>query len=257
VPPSLRDASHATEHLQSLLASSRLGLLARPRLITLGSTLDPILLRTAVRRGAASCQAVLRSCPGSASARVVAAEPSSVAERRRRCNPSEVGPPSRRRRRRGRRGCPAAGHAVRRSVRRADVRPPDHADGQCPGDRCPRDRCDPGVRTDRCPVSAAAASALSGPRWIPDVGAPGQATFGGLGSTCRCGPQRACAWLARGSTADLGCRFAGAPAAAPRSPPGRPRELVQRQGAGRLAGSTRRSGCSQVPRRCVLGRLPA
>ena len=45
-----------------------------------------------------------------------------------------------------------------------------------------------GVRTDRCPVSAASASALSGPRWIPDVGAAGQATFGGLGSTCRCGP---------------------------------------------------------------------
>jgi leucine-zipper of insertion element IS481 len=38
------------------------------------------------------------------------------------------------------------------SVRRADV--------MCPGVRCPGDRCDPGVRTDRRPVSAAAAAAL-------------------------------------------------------------------------------------------------
>jgi hypothetical protein len=93
-----------------------------------------------------------------------------------------------------------------------------------------------GVRTDRRPVSAAAASALSGPRCIPDVGAAGQATFGGSGSTCRCSPRAAwsslpesglagkgwsnvgSAWLAQVSTADLGRRFAVAPAAAPRSP---------------------------------------
>jgi hypothetical protein len=35
----------------------------------------------------------------------------------------------------------------------------------------------PGVRTARRPVSVAAASALSGRRWIPDVGAAGQATL--------------------------------------------------------------------------------
>jgi hypothetical protein len=199
-----------------------------------------------VRRGGASCQAVLRSCPGSAVARVVTAEPSSVAERRRRCTRARFEPPSRRRHRRGRRGYPDAGHAVRRSVRRADVRPPGRADVQCPGDRCPRDRCDPSVRTDRRPVSAASASALSGPRWIPDAGAAGQATFGGSGSTCRCGLRAAWsslpdsglagkgwsnvgrAQLARGSTAHLDRRFAGAPAGATRSPLGRPRELVQR-----------------------------
>jgi hypothetical protein len=37
------------------------------------------------------------------------------------------------------------------------------------------------------------------------------------------------AWLARVSTPDLGRRFACVQAAAPRSPPGRPRELSQRQ----------------------------
>jgi hypothetical protein len=94
--------------------------------------------------------------PRQRGARVVTAEPSSVAERHRHCNPSEVwaaqpAPPSS-----WRRGCPDAGHAVRRSLRRADVRPPGRADVQCPGDRCPRDRCprdrcDPGVRTDRRP----------------------------------------------------------------------------------------------------------
>jgi hypothetical protein len=143
------------------------------------------------------------------------------------------------------RGCPDAGPAVRRCVRRADVRPPGRADLQCPGDRCPPERCDRSVRTDRHPGqtgvrgSAASASTLSGPRWIPDLGAAGQATSGGPGSTGRCGLRAAWsslpesglagkrwsnvgrAWLARGSTAHLGCRFAGAPAGATRSPPGR------------------------------------
>jgi hypothetical protein len=56
------------------------------------------------------------------------------------------------RRRRGRPGCPDAGHAVRRPVRihrPPCVRPTARADVQCPGDRCPHDRCDRGVRTDR------------------------------------------------------------------------------------------------------------
>jgi hypothetical protein len=54
--------------------------------------------------------------------------------------------------RRGRPGCPDAGHAVRRPVRihrPPCVRPTARADVQCPGDRCPHDRCDRGVRTDR------------------------------------------------------------------------------------------------------------
>jgi hypothetical protein len=74
-------------------------------------------LRTAVRRGAASCRAVLRSWPVTAAAGVVTAEPSSVAECRGRCDPSEVAPPAGGRRRGGRSGCPDTGHAVRRSVR--------------------------------------------------------------------------------------------------------------------------------------------
>jgi hypothetical protein len=110
--------------------------------------------------------------PRQRGAHVVTAERSSVAERRRRCNPSEVWPPSRRRRRRGRRGCPDAGHAVRRSLRRADVRPPGRVDVRCPGDRCPRDRCDPGVRCPwplcpRCPDRAGSRTSVprDRPRW--------------------------------------------------------------------------------------------
>jgi hypothetical protein len=57
--------------------------------------------------------------------------------------------------------CPRPLSAVRTSVQ-----PTGRADVRCPGDRCPRDRCDPGVRTDRRPVSAASASKLSALRWI-------------------------------------------------------------------------------------------
>jgi hypothetical protein len=70
---------------------------------------------------------------------------------------------------------------------RIDVRPTGRADVRCPrvccpGVRCPRDRCDAGVRTDRRPVSAAAASGLSAPRWIPErVGAAGPARLGAPG----------------------------------------------------------------------------
>jgi hypothetical protein len=159
---------------------------------------------------------------------------------------------------------------------------------RCPGDRCPRVRCsrvrcsrvrcDPGVRTDRRPDRRA-----SGVRGLcvravrtaldPEVGAAGQPRFGGPGSTCRCGPRAAwsslpecglagkrwscvgSAWLARGSTAGLGRRFAVAPAAAPRSPPGRPRELVQRQGAGRLAGEHAREQALTSPSQVRLGQV--
>jgi hypothetical protein len=138
-------------------------------LITLRSTLDPILQRRAVRRGAASCRAALRSCPITRGGRcrgVVTAEPSWVAERRRGGNPSEV-----------RAAQPAVAVVVAvqdvrtpatpfvalsaSAVRHADGRPTGRVDVRCPGVRCPRDRCDPGVRTDRRPVSAAAAAALS------------------------------------------------------------------------------------------------
>ena len=57
------------------------------------------------------------------------------------------------------------------------------------------------------------------------------------------------------STADLGRRFAVAEAAAPRSLPGRPRELVQRQGAGRLAGERAREQVLTSPPQVRLGQV--
>jgi hypothetical protein len=95
---------------------------------------------------------------------------------------ARLGRPAGRRRRRGRPGCPDACYAVRHSVRvlcpprgRTDLH--GRADVRCPGDRCPRDRCDPGVRTDRRPVSAASAAALSAPRWIGIHRCGGAATW--------------------------------------------------------------------------------
>jgi hypothetical protein len=182
------------------------------------------------------------------------------------------------RRRRGRPGCPDAGHAVRRPVRVRcpDVRPTGRADVRCPrvrcprvrcpGDRCPHHRCDPGVRTDTRPVSAAAAAALSAPRWTrnPSV-RPGPATAGAAGSTgsrwsvsglvvaARIGPggtgmvEGCRAWLAPGSTPGLGRRFAGVQAAAPRSPPRRPGELVPRQVPAGWRGSGEGAGAPTSP----------
>jgi hypothetical protein len=112
-----------------------------------------------MRRGAASCRAVPRSCPVTAAAGVVTAEPSWIAQRRRRCNPSEV-----------RAAQPAVAVVVAvqdvrtpatavvagprpLSAMRTDVRPTGRADVWCPGDRCPRDRGDPGCPDGRvgCP----------------------------------------------------------------------------------------------------------
>lgn len=124
-----------------------------------------------------------------AGAGVVTAEPSWMAERRRRGNPSGVGPAQRRwpwpwpwpSRMSGRR----TRHWSRLSasaVRRADVCPLGRADVRCPRDRCPRDRRDPGVRTDTPPVTVAPASALSAQRWIlACVGAVGPPTSGRVG----------------------------------------------------------------------------
>jgi hypothetical protein len=112
-----------------------------------------------MRRGAASCRAVPRSCPVTAAAGVVTAEPSWIAQRRRRCNPGEV-----------RAAHPAVAVVVAvqdvrtpatavvagprpLSAMRTDVRPTGRADVWCPGDRCPRDRGDPGCPDGRvgCP----------------------------------------------------------------------------------------------------------
>jgi hypothetical protein len=124
-----------------------------------------------VRRGAASCRAVLRSCPVTA---VAGSAPRSRhgVPRRRRGTRARFAPPSRRSpsswpsRMSGRRPRRSSRCPRPLSAMRTDVRPTGRADVRCPGDRCPRDRGDPGVRTDRRPVSAAAAAALSAPRWI-------------------------------------------------------------------------------------------
>jgi hypothetical protein len=120
-----------------------------------------------------------------AAAGVVTAAPSWMAERRRRGNPSGVGPAQ-----------PPVAVAVE------DVRTPDTPLVACPRplsagrtsvhwvgrtsgvqrDRCPRDRRDPGVRTDTPPVTVAPASALSAQRWIlACVGAAGPLTSGRVG----------------------------------------------------------------------------
>jgi hypothetical protein len=149
---------------------------------------------TAVRRGAASCRVVLRSCPVTAAAGVVTAEAlwgcrapqTRQPERALAAHPAvAVVVPSRMSGRRSRRSsrCPRPLSAMR-----TDVRPTGRVDVRCPRVRCPRawcphDRGDPGVRTDTRPVSAAAATALD-----PDyIGAAGPATVAAPGSTGRCG----------------------------------------------------------------------
>jgi hypothetical protein len=147
---------------------------------------------TAVRRGAASCRVVLRSCPVTAAALWGCRAPQTrQPERALAAHPAvAVVVPSR-----------MSGRLPRRSslcsrplsAMRTDVRPTGRVDVRCPRVRCPcvrcpcawcpHDRCDPGVRTDTRPVSAAAATALD-----PEcIGAAGPATVGAPGSTGRCG----------------------------------------------------------------------
>jgi hypothetical protein len=141
---------------------------------------------------------------------------------------------------------------------------------RCPRAWCPHDRCDPGVRTDTRPVSAAAATPLDPdysvrrdrPRLVHRVR---RVAVVGERRGGRC-PNRA--WRARdgrtlavrgsheGRRQTWRC-FAGVQAAAPRSPPGRPGELVQRQVPVGWRGEQGSSRRSQSPRRCVLGGLPA
>jgi hypothetical protein len=151
-------------------------------------------------------------------------EPSWVASAADAAIRARVGSPSRHRRRRGRPGCPGAGYAVGRAVR---VRCPPcgrTSVNWSGGHPVSRHRC-PGVQVSGVhatgvqttgviqvcrqpgrPVSAAAAAALSAPRWIPGVGAAGPAP------------------VVAGTIVDgsPGRRLAGAQAAAPRWPPGRP-----------------------------------
>jgi hypothetical protein len=175
-----------------------------------------------VRRGAASCRAVLGSCPVAAAVRDAGQVPSPRSIRgwpnapRRRTwarsgRPGGVA---------GRKGCPDAGRAGRclsaRPVRRGDVRPTGRADVQHPGVRCPGVR---GIQVSGRTGSGVrgAAAALSAPRWTPEWlsgGPPGRAqrvdvppwSVGGGGRLPAsgrmgrgwCGVGRG--WLARGST---------------------------------------------------------
>jgi hypothetical protein len=170
-------------------------------------------------------------------------------------------------------GCPDAGHAVRRSVR---VRCPPcgrtsvelvgrtsgvqatgvHATGviRVSGQTCAsgvRGRCSRAVRTALDPEYVGAADRPRLAHRVRRV-AVGSAS-GMVVAAARIGPGEkgrsnvGRAWLARGSTPDLGRRLACVPAAAPRSPPGRPWELVPRQVPVGWRGSTGRSRCSQVP----------
>jgi hypothetical protein len=204
-----------------------------------------------VRRGAASCRVVLRSCPVTAAALWGCRAPQTrQPERALAAHPAvAVVVPSRMSGRRPRRSSLCSRPL---SAMRTDVRPTGRVDVRCPRVRCPcvrcpcawcpHDRCDPGVRTDTRPVSAAAATALDPntsvrrdrPRLVHRVRRV--AVVGErLGRRC---PNRA--WQARdgrtlavrgsheGRRQTWRC-FAGVQAAAPRSPPGRPGELVQGQ----------------------------
>jgi hypothetical protein len=188
-----------------------------------------------------------------------------------------LGRPAGGRRHRGRRGCPDAGHAVRRSLRRADVRPLGRAGVRCPrasgvqatgviqvsgqtgvgqtGVRCPR------PLRPRCPHRAG--SRRSVPRDSPGLADRVRrvaVVCERLGRRC---PNAA--WLGRDGRAlavrgwHEGRRQAWAAASQShrlrrRSPPGRPRELVQRQGAGRLAGEHARQVLTS-PSQARLGQV--
>jgi hypothetical protein len=191
-----------------------------------------------------------------------------------------LGRPAGGRRRRGRPGCPDAGHAVRRSVRvlcppcgRTSVQLVGrtsgvqatgvHATGVMrvsgqTGVRCPR------PLRPRCPHRAGSGIRRCG----------GTGHVGAAGSTCRCGPRAAWsslpesglagkgwsnvgAWLARGSTLDLGRRFAFAQAAAPRSPPRDQGSWSSARCRSVGRGTREGAGAHTSPCRWVLGRLPA
>jgi hypothetical protein len=139
------------------------------------------------------------------------------------------GRPAGGRRRRGRPGCPDAGHGGRRWVcvrcspcGRTSVQLVGRTSGvQATGVHATG--VIRGVRTDTRPVSTAAAAALSGPCWIPEsVGAAGPATLA----------HRV------GRVAVVGARLG-------------------RRCPNRLAGEQGKERVLQVPRRCGLGRLPA
>jgi hypothetical protein len=204
----------------------------------------------------------------------IAAEPSWVAERPRRRDPGEVGPPRGARRARGVRTPARPVVALSASSGPpCDVRPTGRADIQRPRVRCPRVRC-PGVR---CPGvrgiqvsgrtgsgvrgAAAALSAPWTPEWLGVADRPGRAQrvdvppwpVGGVVACLhRAGREGDAAALAVAGSHEIdrsqGRRLASVPAAEPSWP--------QRADAGpgpgpgcraRWRGSTRPSRCSPVP----------
>ena len=246
----------------------------------------PILLRTAVRRGAASCRAVLGSCPVAAAVRAAAQVPSPRSRRGRPSAPKspylgEVGPPSG--------WSPGARMSGRRPGRSLPCPPRPVPPRRCPSNRSSghpastrpvsrrpvsRRPVHPGVRTDRPLVSAALppccpcrAGPRSGSVWraarlgAADRRAVGRGRRGCLpvsGLTARGWRGVGGGWLARGSTV---ARAAARPASRLRRRPGRwaTGGAGQGQGANRVTGE---HGMEQVltgPRRvswAVVGVVP-
>jgi len=157
--------------------------------------------RRAVRRGAASCRALLRSCPVTAAAGIVAASRHGLPSAADAATQARFGRPAGGRRRRGRRGCPDAGHAGSRPVRvfgppcgrpsssQADVRCPHVPVSTRPGVHTSGVHTTGAVRVSgrtrlRCPWPASALSE------VLDAGmrrCGGQPPLGAAGSTCRRG----------------------------------------------------------------------
>jgi hypothetical protein len=236
-----------------------------------------------VRRGAASCRAVVGSCPVAAVVRAAAQVPSPrrrpgwpSAPRRR--APGAVGPlsgwsPAR--------GCPDAGQAgccpVRapRSRRGTSVQPVERTSNvQASGVQCPRVRC-PGVgvqvsgRTGlRCPRQCRRAVRVAldlewlgvGAARLGAVGRGAPVSAGGWSPAC-IGPdgKRWCGgWpcpAATRWTVAQGRHLAGVPAAAP---PGRRADtaLVQGQGAGRVGSRDAAGAHRSAPAGRLGGRRP-
>jgi hypothetical protein len=168
--------------------------------------------------------------------------------------------------------CPRPLSAVRTSVQ-ADVRPSGHADVRCPRVRCPpTGAIQVSGRTGLgCPrlCSRAVRTALD----PGTLGAARSVPVGRMGSMCRRGPRAAWSPTRMGLTGGMvlgwpwvaRTRVDGRPWAAashahrlrPRLAGWPTRELVQRQGAGRLAGEHKNEQVRTRAPRCVLGRLPA
>jgi hypothetical protein len=233
--------------------------------------------RTAMRRGAASCRAVLCGCPR------CGGDGRGGRCRHRRAVMDGRAPPTRQPERgwaspaaggRGRRGCPDAGHAIGRlsasAVRRADVCPLGRADVRCPTRPVSTRPVSTRPARSWCPDGHASGHRGPGVRAVRTALDPGMRRCGGAAHV-RARRLRYVAvvgeWLGRrcpelgsggegmvvGSAVPGSDRVDGRPAAG--MDPRRLRRRARRradmgagpaQGAGRLAGGTSRSSCSHV-----------